>query len=215
MFQKIELRKTRDFSAKINITFEFIRQNFKTLGKAVMFISGPAILAQGLFSGIYRQKTMAQGQGESFYRDFLSDLWLETSTVFLLLAYVISLTVVNEFVRLYEIKEDPRTIETAEIWVGVKKNFFRMLFALIFILFQTLIGLILLVIPGIYLIVTLSLVPPILIIEKRGVLDSFWRSYSLITATEKWWSTFGLIMVTIVIIFFMSVVFSLPQAVFV
>ena len=42
--QIIEYRRTRDFSRKMNATFEFIRQNFKGLGKSILFISGPPIL---------------------------------------------------------------------------------------------------------------------------------------------------------------------------
>jgi len=76
MVQKIELRKTRDFSAKINITFDFIRQNFKILAKSIIYISGPFILVEGLFMGIYQQKTLALGQATpGIFGNFLSEVF--------------------------------------------------------------------------------------------------------------------------------------------
>lgn len=215
MVQKIELRKTRDFSAKINITFDFIRQNFKILAKAIIYISGPFILVEGLFMGIYQQKTLALGQATpGIFGDFLSEVffWFGIALIFLVFAYITSLIVVNEFVRLYEIKEDPTTIDVAEIWEGVKENFFKMFLGGIVVVFLTMIGFVLLIIPGIYISVTLSLMAPILIIEKRSIREALTRCFSLIT--EKWWSTFGLLIVTSLIVSFMGFVFQLPQTVF-
>ncbi len=215
MVQKIELRKTRDFSAKINITFEFIRQNFKLLAKSIMYISGPFILVGGLFMGIYQQKTLALGKAATgIFGNFAGEVlfWVGIAMIFLVFAYITSLIVVNEFVRLYEIKEDPSTIEVAEIWEGVKENFFKMFGAGMVIVLVTAVGFVFLIIPGIYLGVTLSLMAPILIIEKRGIGEAFSRSFSLIT--EKWWSTFGLLLVTSLIVSFMGFVFQLPQTVF-
>ena len=189
MVQKIELRKTRDFSAKINITFEFIRQNFKMLAKSIIYISGPFILVEGLFMGIYQQKTLAFGPVPGYFGDNLRNVfsWFGIAMIFLVFAYITSLIVVNEFVRLYEIKEDPKTIEVAEIWEGVKENFFKMFLAGIVVVLLTMMGFVLLIIPGIYVSVTLSLMAPILIIEKRTIREALTRSFSLIT--EKWWST--------------------------
>jgi hypothetical protein len=122
------------------------------------------------------------------------------------------LIVVNEFVRLYEIKEDPATIDVAEIWEGVKENFLKMFGAGIVVILVTAVGFVFLVIPGIYISVTLSLMAPILIIEKKSINEAFKRCFSLIT--EKWWSTFGLLVVTSLIVSFMGFVFQLPQTVF-
>jgi hypothetical protein len=39
-FNAIEYHHTRDFSRKMNATFEFIRQNFKSLGKSILLLPG-------------------------------------------------------------------------------------------------------------------------------------------------------------------------------
>jgi len=165
MFQKIELRKTRDFSAKVNITFDFIRQNFKILAMSMIYISGPFIIIGGICSGLYQQKSLA-GLGQGAFGNIFNE-WYGVMIVFVLLGNVSSLIVVNEFVRLYELKEDPGTIELAEIWDGVKENFFN---------------------------------------------EAFTRSFNLIT--DKWWSTFGFLVVMFLIAGFMGYIFQLPQLIF-
>ena len=79
MEQKIEMRKMRDFSAKINATFEFLRQNFKPLFKAIAYIAGPAILAQGVVYGYYNRSvinlTAAGQQGDGIF-SFLGEFSL-------------------------------------------------------------------------------------------------------------------------------------------
>lgn len=51
--QKIIFYKKRDFSQKINATIEFIRQNAKPLGKAILFIVGPLAILNGLLFSQY------------------------------------------------------------------------------------------------------------------------------------------------------------------
>jgi len=53
--QKIEFQRYRDFGQIINATFEFIRENFKQLAKAVIFLVGPFILLTGIFGGLYQK----------------------------------------------------------------------------------------------------------------------------------------------------------------
>jgi hypothetical protein len=73
-------------------------------------------------------------------------------------------------------------------------------------------GFLFLIIPGIYLMVVLSLIAPIMIIERKSFGDAFSRSFKLIS--DKWWSTFGLIFVTTLIAGFMAFVFAIPQYIF-
>ena len=46
--QKIKFYKVRSFSLKLNATIEFIRQNIKPLGKAIIYILGPMAILNGL-----------------------------------------------------------------------------------------------------------------------------------------------------------------------
>ncbi len=215
MFQKIELRRTRDFSEKINATFEFIRQNIKPLAKSLIYISGPFILLQGFFNGFYQKQALGGGGlGALDIFNTSSDLvmWLGLTYIFLLLGYISSIIVVYEFMRLYETKQSPETIDVPEVWEGVKENYLPMFGASIVIFFLVVFAMILLILPGIYVAVAFSLVAPIMIIEKKGMGEALSRCFKLIT--EKWWSTFGLIFVTSIIVGVMGLIFVIPQSVF-
>jgi hypothetical protein len=215
MFQKIELRRARDFSAKVNATFEFLRQNFKVLGKCLIFISGPFILLQGLFSGLYQKEALSfDPTSGGLFGNFWGDafMWLGISMIFLMFGYIISLIVVFEFIRLYETKENPESIDVPELWETVKRFMLPMIGAGIAIAIVISVGLLFLIFPGIYLMVVLSLIAPIMIIERKSFGDAFSRSFKLIN--EKWWSTFGLIFVTTLIAGFMAFVFAIPQYIF-
>jgi hypothetical protein len=215
MFQKIELRKTRDFSAKINVTFEFLKQNFQPLAKSLIFISGPFVLLQGLFNGLY-QKQILSVTPSSASNPFglIADafVWLGLTFLFLVMGYISSLIVVNEFARLYETHENPSDIEVGEIWEGVKKKFLPILLAAFVAAILVFISAIFFIIPGIYVAITLSLIGPVMIIEGRDLGAALSRCFSLIT--EKWWSTFGLTFVTGIIASTMAFFFAIPQYVF-
>lgn len=207
----------RDFSAKINATFEFLRQNFKPLLKAVTYIAGPFILLQGLVYGYYN-KTVVNlstiGEGSGGFFAFLSEfsLWLGLTILFGGIAYVLLLAVVGEYVRLYDARPYPSAIEVNEVWEGVKENVLSLTGSLIVSVIVVVVGILLLIIPGIYVAIVLALIGPIIVIERKPLGEAFTRCFSLIT--DKWWSTFGLIFVTGLISGFMGYMFAIPQLVF-
>ncbi len=54
------------------------------------------------------------------------------------------------------------------------------------------VGLLLLVIPGVWLAVSVSLAPQVVALEDRGVIDSITRSITLVRG--RWWGTFGFLL---------------------
>ncbi len=214
MIQKIELRRTRDFSAKINATFEFVKQNLKPLAKALIFISGPFLLLQGLFNGLYQKQILSSGLSANPLNMFSSEAfsWLGISMVFLVFGYMSSLIIVNEFVRLYESSNNYEAIDLPDMWEGVKKNLLKMIGVGILMSIILTVATVFFIIPGIYLAIVLSLLPSIMIIEGKGFGDAFSRCFTLIS--QKWWSTFGLIFVTTIIVGIMAMVFTIPQYIF-
>lgn len=216
MNQKIELRKMRDFNAKMNATFEFLRQNFVPLGKAMLYIGGPFILLAGIFSGFYNRYTLTLRGAETIdpTLGFVGDLalWLGLMFLFIMLSYLVVLIVVYEYFRLYEQQPATHIIQVSEIWPSVKSNFLPMIGATLLVAVVIFAGFVFLLGPGIYLSIVLSLIVPIMIIEQKSIGDSFSRCFRLIT--DKWWSTFGLVVVTGIIAVIMGQVFAIPQYIF-
>jgi hypothetical protein len=69
------------------------------------------------------------------------------------------------------------------------------------------IGFILLIVPGLYLITIWSVIIPAVVLEKRGVTESFGRSRELVRGYG--WTVFGVILVTFVIEFVAGIVLSI------
>jgi hypothetical protein len=211
MFQKIELRRMRDFSAKINATFEFVKQNLKPLARGLIFISGPFLLLQGLFSGLYQKQVLTSGLSANPLAMFSGDtfMWLGISMTFSLFGYMCSLLVITEFMKRYETHKDPETIDLPELWEGVKSNFLKMVGVAVILAALLTASMVFFIIPFFYFSVVLSLIVPIMIIEEKGFGEAFSRCFTLIS--QKWWSTFGLIVITSIIVGVMTLVFTIPQ----
>lgn len=211
---KIELRKTRDFSAKINTTFEFVRTNFVPLSKSLLYIGGPFFLIQGIFAGFYTRESLSLGVAGAGIFNVMGDLalWLGLMVLSGGLGYVATITLVFEYFNLYENKADEKVITVGEVWEKFQNSFFPVLMASIVSSIVVIIAFFIFVIPGIYVSIPLMLLVPIIVIERKSFSEAFSRCFSLIT--DKWWSTFGLTIIMGMIAGFMGFIFSIPQMVF-
>jgi hypothetical protein len=217
-FQPIDYHQTRDFSRKMNATFEFIKQNWKSLGKASLLIAGPPVLIASLIMGSFVGDMFNLG---NFNADPEETLKLFTSATFwlqLCLAMILFLL------------SSVMSIATINVWERVRNTFGTYLGTTIY-LFLSFIALgILIVIPiGIlsaispalmilgvwvmivgffYLIFSVSLTYIIRAYEGLGFFESLMRSFNLVKG--KWWSTFGLIFILYMIMGIISYIPIFP-----
>jgi hypothetical protein len=232
-FQPIEYHQTRDFSRKMNATFEFIRQNWKSLGKASLFIAGPPVLVASLIMGSFFGDLFKLGTDpESIMEMYMSStFWMQMglAMVLFLLSTVMSIATVNNYIILYEELKTPE-IPTAVVWERVRRTFWLYLRTTLFFVLSYLVLVILLMIPigllyaispalvalGVfvmfvglfYLLFALSFTYIISAYEGLGFFDSVRRSIRLIQG--KWWSTFGLIFILYMIMIMISYVPIIP-----
>jgi hypothetical protein len=147
-FRLIELQQARDFSRKVNGTFEFIRQNYKALLKSILYIAGPPVLVGSLLLGSFIGDffSLLQGAqtgntpelGENY---FLSvSFWLQLLLMLLLLfiSFIITIAVINSYIILYKEKQTNK-IEVSEVWDKARQVFWpylgtTLLFFLAFII---------------------------------------------------------------------------------
>lgn len=136
-FNVIEFHQARDFSKKMNVTFEFIRQNFKGLGKSILFIAGPSVLIASLMIGSFMGDFMSLTQAAALNPEspaamqeyFMSvSFWLQALLmfVFFLLSTVMSLATINNYIILYGEKRSS-AIEVHEVWERVRDTFWMYL----------------------------------------------------------------------------------------
>jgi len=239
-FNVIEFHHTRDFSRKMNATFEFIRQNFKPLGKSILLIAGPPVLIAsmmiGSFIGDFLNLTQSAatnpGDTETFATYFMSvSFWLQMAMVmtFFIVSGVMTVATINNYIVLYGQKQSNR-IEVGEVWEAVRSTFWMYFGTMFFFSLLAIAAYIVLIIP----VVLLASISPALIffgvlfliggifylmvsvsltfIVRAYENKSFFEAIgrSFSLVQGKWWSTFGLIMILYLIMMTISYIFLIP-----
>ena len=214
--QKIEFQRQRDLGETISDTFAFIRQNFKPLLKSIFKITGPVFLILLLAIGYYSYLGM----------DILSNPFFATESNFNVTQYIISLfilfssllafyvllnTTVLHFIRSYI--KNGGVINETEIYSGVKNDFGGMLALLILSGIMTIFGLLLCILPGIYIWVPLSLAPAALVFYQDSVTDSIRSGFKLIK--NNWWSTFFTLFVIVILVYIIGLIFQVPLMIYI
>jgi hypothetical protein len=202
---KIELRKVRDFGGILGVTFEYIKQNFKVLFKANLFIGAPFILLAGVFLGIYQSSILNFQVNQDFAQLGIPFL---LSMLFTMLAYLIITTVTYSHLMLYN-NSELESFDIEQVWQKVKSIFWMIIFTGLGYVFIVGFGFILLIIPGIYLSIALSLIFIIRLEEDISFFDAVSRSIKIISG--NWWFTFGLILVVGIIQGFLSFILYVPN----
>ncbi len=210
--QKITFYKVRSFSQKLNATVEFIRQNIKVLGKAILYILGPLAILNGLLFSQYIN-FMFGNMGATdpinvqnpfayiFSPSYIGFILLSTFSALL------NFSVIFNFMKLYE-KKFPEPITVTEVLNASWRDLLPLFILGIITTIMMMAGFVVFVIPGIYLIIVLSLAIPALFFENKGIFESIGRSFKLIRG--KWWSTFGLLFVASILMYAISMIFILP-----
>lgn len=209
---KIEFYKLRDFGAKMNATVDFLRENFGRLSLNLLFIGGPFALILGLiFTNFFSSFTDLMGLAEDPDVSRIGAVvggsyFLMYIVVWLALSMIISVT--YTYIRLYNEGVAKDTPVGDVLKLSLKKLGGVLLLSFMVYL-TSFIGFILFFIPGIFLFVTLSLSFPIYFFEE-GIhpLDAYSRSFKLIKS--KWFSTLGILIVTALMGYFISMVFTIP-----
>ena len=108
----INYHETRDFSRKMSVTFEFVRQNFKSLGKSILFIAGPPVLLASLIMGSFYDGLFSASfsfqrgaNPEIFQNLFMTgSFWLQLllMMIFMLTSTVATIATINNYLLLYE-----------------------------------------------------------------------------------------------------------------
>ena len=99
-----------------------------------------------------------------------------------------------------------------EVYSGVKSNFWNLIGLSILNGLIVFGGMLVCILPGIYLGVVVITTYMILVFEKKGVSDSISYSFTLIKG--EWWTTFATILVIGIIYYIILVIFQVPQYIY-
>jgi hypothetical protein len=238
VFEFIEFQKTRDFSNKMNVTIEFVKQNIKSFGRCVLYFIGPPALIVGLLMGSLIGNTrdffVNLTQGNALDAADWTNLILKLSliAVGMTVTSVITTATVNGYALKYREKQS-NDIAPEEVWEYIKSTFFMYFGVMFGVIVVFVLGTVALMLPVIFLVevngflgflggvaffvgvMYLAFANSLVIIvrgfEQRGFFDCFKRSMFL--THGKWWSTFGLLMVFGLIVSITSSLVAIPWSV--
>ena len=214
--QEADFRQERDFGQKISAVFDFLRAHWRPLGRVLLYLVLPAALVQNILSVlVQRQMTGAmqaalqnqgaglggvvQAQRTMFSNVMSSPVYWVNSVLGTAFFALLILSVYGYVLALARRRAPGPEVTVAEVWATVKREFIGTYFSVwgVFLLIGA--GMFVLLIPGIYLSVALSLFFIVKLTEGTGFFDTLGRCLRL--TRGKWWSTFGLILVMILLLY--------------
>lgn len=209
----INLEKERDFTDVINTTFSFIKQEFKPLMKTVLLCVGLPIIIASSFAAIYSQNAMAnmfdalQGNTIANPQSFTAIVFGLVANLLMGIVVMFLSGLVASYLAEYRDKGHNGFV-TSDVWRRfVSKLGTFILFSIVSSII-IIVGFLLCLVPGIYLMVPLSLGISIIYLENTNLSQTFDRSFRLVK--NNWWNTFGLILTVMIIISVLSALLSLP-----
>lgn len=206
-----QLEKNRDFGELFNDTFLFIKYNFMNLLKGILYFVIPFALLQGIAVGIGQHQLLSSiGHSANPFAAFNSSATL-ISYLFMLLTFTFLMAFVYQYMKLYKASED-KTIELQVVWKSMLGVAPKIFFAFIIVVLLSIIGFILFVIPGIYIMVCFSLVVPIIVFQGDSIGEAISSCFALIK--NNWWLTFGFLIVLGIIAGALQFAFQLPAAIY-
>ncbi len=207
--KNLVLRQSRDFGDILSATFTYLRLHFKTLGKGLLFFSLPVIIISGVLIGSGFGDSFAASEAGlsepeelgAFFFKFFSGL------ILLMLTFVVITQIVFKHMQLVD--EGVEDIDVNMLLEDFSRNFFGLIGIYIVIGVATTIGIMLFIIPGIFISVKLSLAPAIYIIEEEEFGEALSKSWEV--TRDYWWFTFGVNIVVSIIVNFASNIVIFPM----
>ncbi len=217
----LTLFEQRDFGTKINATFQYLSQNFKSLGLALLYIVGPLALLTGIASGVVQSNVLAIAgsapkvdpsdplAGFRMLQNIFSPAYWAALVFGLVTALAVNL-VTYAHMKLYAEKNGADS-SVGEVWEATQPLIARGLIITVLGTIITVVAMFFFLIPGIYVAVVLSLSLAVTTFEGTDFGQTWNRCFKLIR--DKWWSTFGLLLIMVIISFILGLIFNIPSGV--
>ena len=183
---QIEFYKKRQFGDKLNMTFVFLRENAWPYLRAQLLISGPILLISNIMMSQFSLSFLNLDGGVT--PDFVISM-MGMYGVMLISVVVTSAVmpaVAYSYMRVYQGKA-PSEIRIPDVTRNLLSKVFNLLVFNIIAAIVVVVGMFFFFIPGVYLMIVLSLGSAIIVFEDNNPIDAFGRSFKLIK--DKWWST--------------------------
>lgn len=212
--KEILFNKKRDVGAVINDSFIFLKQEFKPLLTIVVIYVLPFLLLYSV-GQIFIQQKLVETVIPTDPEEMISRLLPVYKNLFFMLffnVFVQSLYIgaVYSYIEVY-IEKGRGNFTHRDVAPQLFHNSLLALGANLVLTIIILFGIIMCILPGIFLGNTLSLTIIILIANKNGLGNALQKSWYLVMA--NWWPTFLLNLVALVLLWGVGLIFSVPSMV--
>ncbi len=209
--QTIQFKKQRELGEILTDTFKFIRENYKLLLSYIFKTTGPFFLVLVIAVGYYTYSVAGNTFASPFefgIGNFIISFLILLGA--LLLFYSALYGTILHYIKLY-ISNEGNVPET-EVKAGVQKDFFKLLLLSFISGILIVAGMMLFIIPGIFLMVPLSVAGAVLVFKEYSVSESISYCFSLVK--DHWWMTFLTLIVIVILVYIIGLVFQIPLIIY-
>ncbi len=210
---RIQFEKKREAGDIFTDSFKFIKLEYKPISKLVLIYVLPFLIMYGVAQVLLQKNFINKIDftDQEALLAMIGPVYLNIFLIALFGLFVQSLLIATfyTYIDAY-IKKGKGNFELTDITPQLFSNGLLAIGASFVIFIAVFFGLLLCVIPGIYLANTLSLSVFILIFEKKGIGSALLRSAYLVKS--QWWNTFLINIVGLIFIWAASIFFSFPLA---
>lgn len=203
----IHFKKQRELGEILSVTFKFLRQNYKPAGKIFLKLVGPVFILLIAALAYYSWSTLGGSLISTSGFDSSGFMISAALMVLAYLLYVATMTgTIYHIIRSYI--NNQGEIISSEVVNGMKSDFGKLLLLTIISWILVFAGMLLFILPGIYLAVPVSLASAVLVFRREGVMDSISDCFHLVK--NNWWMTFATLLCIGLIVYLVALIFQLP-----
>jgi len=209
-----KFKKTRTISEVLEDAFAFLQVHYLKMLKTIWTINKIHIIFFILFGFIYYFK-YSQTIEEIFLSNNTANfgvntIWGLVFTLFTL--YVTARIYSSGYGYLKNYIENNGKVDIEYIQEYTNRKWWGYILLSILSVILIFLGFLLLIIPGIWLIVPISLAYPVYYFEEKGVIDSLQTAISYVSG--KWWYSFGVIIILSIILLILNSIVSFPVTIY-
>ena len=206
----IQFKQQREIGEIISISFKFLRENYKAYFRLLVKVAGPAFLLLIAALSYYSYSTLGDPLNSEVFLSggFIISFGILALT--LLLYFSVVYATVFNLIKSYI--ENEGKIKDSEVADWAKDDLAKMFGLNIISWIFIFAGMMLFLIPGIYVSVPLSIAMAALIFKQQGISESIAEGFKLVK--DNWWMSFLSLVFIWIIIYVISLIFQLPLIIY-
>ncbi len=206
----IQFKQQREMGEIISLSFKFLRENYKAYFRLLVKVAGPAFLLLIAALSYYSYSTLGDPLNTEVFMSggFIISFGILALT--LLLYFSVVYATVFNLIKSYI--ENEGEIKDAEVAAWAKDDLGKMFGLNIISWIFIFAGMMLFLIPGIYVSVPLSIAMAALVFKQQSISESITEGFKLVK--DNWWMSFLTLVFIWIIIYVISLIFQLPLIIY-